>query len=421
MEISSEDRGLALEIALGVCRNDILLGYLAKNACANKKVKKSVLTILQIAIYQLLYLKKIPDFAVLNTSVALAKKIKGKQVGGFVNAVLRKIIEQGLPDVEDISQEIEGSHTEVLSVWYSMPEWLIKKWLEEFGLEVTIKRLEQSLAEAPSWLRVNLLKITAEDFQAKLETEFEIKSKILWGRYFKINHGIAKLLATTAFSDGLFSIQDPASFLVCQMLKLDENKDDNIQILDACAAPGGKTALILELTEDKVEVLACDNSESRLERMNDIKTRLNLQSFKTRVMDALEPDLEKSQLFDRILIDAPCSNLGVVARRPELKSNISVEALKEIATKQLNILESLSSYVKDDGIIVYSTCSPEFEETTNVIKQFLDNHDDYVLEKVENEILEPYLKDDCLKLIPGSTKDVALDGFFAACLRKKVN
>ena len=210
--------------------------------------------------------------------------------------------------------------------------------------------------------------------------------------------GVKLLLATPEFVQGLFSFQNPSAYEVVKLLDL----KSGMKVWDACAAPGGKTALMAEM-DSSLEILATDSSASRLEKMQDLMNRLGLTNIKTETID-LSTDVTSSSKFDRILLDVPCSNMGVIARRPESVYRLTPESINEIAELQFKILENASMALAPDGRIVYATCSPDPTETTRVIARFLKAHPEFV------KVGEPVL--------PG-LKDSRLDGFFAQALEYK--
>jgi 16S rRNA (cytosine967-C5)-methyltransferase len=393
------DRGLAMEIALGVCRRQKYLEWAVGHFCRRKPQRKLML-VLNIALYQLKYLERIPEYAVVHTAVALARKVEDRKAGAFVNGVLRSVLREGIP------KEPGGSSSKALSIKYSHPKWLIEKWLSEFDIDDTIARLEHDQQEPPFWLRINPAKTTPLELSERWGWAVQ---GAVFGRYLRVEGSLSKVLKTPEWEQGYFSVQDPASYLVCALLDVQENH----KVLDLCGAPGGKTALLLENTQDKALVTTCDIEESRLASLQDVKDRLGYKNFTTQVVDGENPPSDFTQYFDRVLVDAPCSNLGVLARRPELRERIRPDMLKEIAAKQMRILEGAASTVKPGGTLVYATCSPEQEETLQVVQQFLAKHPEFSSDPDAPEFMQDIVQEGQLRLIPGLDP---FDGFFAAKL-----
>jgi 16S rRNA (cytosine967-C5)-methyltransferase len=272
--------------------------------------------------------------------------------------------------------------------------------------------LAKATLERPTeWIRVNLQKISAPVLAEKLGIT---GSSILYDRYIEVPRdvGVKLLLATPEFVQGLFSFQNPSAYEVVKLLDL----KPGLKVWDACAAPGGKTALMAEM-DSSLEILASDSSVLRLVKMQDLMTRLGLTNIKTETIDLAASNAHTSErsdlkhqseatscLFDRILLDVPCSNMGVIARRPESVYRMTPESINEIAELQFQILENASTALAPDGRLVYATCSPDPAETTRVIARFLKAHPEF--EKVDAPIL------------PG-LKDSRLDGFFAQALKFK--
>jgi len=394
----------------------------------------------------------VPDYAAINDSVELAKSANlGESIARLVNAVLRTARRQGEP-------ALPPQRVRRVSIENSVPEWLVRRWFDVYGGDRAEALAKATLERPTEWIRVNLQKTSAPVLAEKLGIT---GSSILYDRYIEIPRdvGVKLLLATPEFVNGLFSFQNPSAYEVVKLLDL----KPGIKVWDACAAPGGKTALMAEM-DGSLEILASDSSASRLEKMQDLMNRLELKNIKTEVLDlaasfdtslsSLTPSASDSKArscqqvnllsrhsplssllseprrvgsamspqaaslrsplssfvsrlsskFDRILLDVPCSNMGVIARRPESIYRLTPESINEIAELQYKILENASTALAPGGRIVYATCSPDPAETTRVIARFLKAHPEFV------KVGEPVL--------PG-LKDSRLDGFFAQALEYK--
>ena len=381
----------AMELALGVCRRHLYLEYFAKSL-TKKLPSLEARVILEMGLFQMFFMD-VPDYAAINDSVELAKSANlGESIARLVNAVLRTARRQGEP-------ALPPQRVRRVSIENSVPEWLVRRWFDVYGGDRAEALAKATLERPTEWIRVNLQKTSAPVLAEKLGIT---GSSILYDRYIEIPRdvGVKLLLATPEFVNGLFSFQNPSAYEVVKLLDL----KSGLKVWDACAAPGGKTALMAEM-DSSLEILASDSSASRLEKMQDLMNRLGLKNIKTEVLDlAASFDTSLSSKFDRILLDVPCSNMGVIARRPESIYRLTPESINEIAELQYKILENASTALAPGGRIVYATCSPDPAETTRIIARFLKAHPEFV------KVGEPVL--------PG-LKDSRLDGFFAQALEYK--
>ena len=400
----------AMEIALGVCRRHLYLEYFVKSL-TKKLPSLEARVILEMGLFQMFFMD-VPDYAAINDSVELAKSANlGESVARLVNAVLRSARRQGEP-------ALPPQRVRRVSIENSVPEWLVRRWFDVYGGDRAEALAKATLERPTEWIRVNLQKTSAPVLSEKLGIT---GSSILYDRYIEVPRdvGVKLLLATPEFVQGLFSFQNPSAYEVVKLLDL----KSGMKVWDACAAPGGKTALMAEM-DGSLEILASDSSTSRLEKMQDLVNRLGLTNIKTECIDlAASPSnsaldsiastrlqndsvasLASAAKFDRILLDVPCSNMGVIARRPESVYRLTPESISEIAELQFKILENASVALAPGGRIVYATCSPDPTETTRVIARFVKAHPEFV------KVGEPVL--------PG-LKDSRLDGFFAQALEYK--
>ncbi len=370
--------------------------------------------VLEMGLFQMFFMD-VPDYAAINASVELAKSANlGESTARLVNAVLRTARRQGEP-------ALPPQRVRRVSIENSVPEWLVRRWFDVYGGDRAEALAKATLERPTEWIRVNLQKTSAPVLAEKIGIT---GASILFDRYIEIPRdvGVKLLLALPEFVKGEFSFQNPSAFEVVKLLAL----KPGLKVWDACAAPGGKTALMAEM-DSSLEILASDSSASRLEKMQDLMNRLGLKNIKTEVIDlaavpqtlvahtsatspqhsllsSLASSLSSEAKFDRILLDVPCSNMGVIARRPESVYRMTPEAINEIAELQFKILESASAALAPNGRLVYATCSPDPAETTRVIARFVKAHPEFV--KVGDPIL------------PG-LKDSRLDGFFAQALEYK--
>ena len=388
----------AMELALGVCRRHLYLQYFVKTL-VKKRPSLDVCTVLEMGLFQM-FVMDVPDHAAVSTSVELAKAANlGEGSARLVNAVLHAARRSGPPALPP--QKVRR-----VSIENSVPEWLVRRWFDIYGAD-RAEALAKSTLERPSeWLRVNLQKVSAPALAQKLGLT---GASILYDRYIQVPEDVKlkPILESQAFADGEFSLQNPAAFEVVKLLDL---KPD-LKVWDACAAPGGKSALMAEM-EPTLDILASDVSDFRVEKMRDLVDRLGLTNVRLECVDALSFYLTShishhtplSPEYDRILLDVPCSNMGVIARRPESKYRITSESVKELSEQQFKLLESASRALKAGGILVYATCSPDPVETTQVVNRFVKACPEF--EKVGEPVFP-------------ANVDSRFDGFFAQTLRRK--
>lgn len=395
-----------INLVYGATKFKNTLDYFIENISSRKtnKLSPPVKNILRAAIYELKYLNT-PDYAVINSYVNISKKYD-KNSSKFVNAVLRNYLRKQNEIIFPDENENPIKH---ISTKYSHPEWLIEKWVKHYGQEETIKTCEFNNKVPPVSLRINKLKISKEELLDLLkENNIGFKASEISDECILLtNTGNIKNLA--GYKEGFWAVQGECSSLVGKVL----NPQKNETILDLCAAPGGKTAHIAALMQNTGEVVAVDNNQSRLNKINENCFRLGITSVKAVLSDA---EIYSSETkFDRILIDAPCSNTGVFAKRPDARWKRTPEDLQELIKLQLKILDNAAKLLKVGGKIVYSTCSIEPEENLLMIERFLKNNRDFKLEDI-SEFL--HLKDEghsgYIQIIQSKYNT---DGFFIAALR----
>ena len=378
----------AMELALGVCRRHLYLQYFLKTL-VKKMPSLEVATVLEMGLFQMFFME-IPDHAAVSTSVELAKAANLQEGSArLVNAVLHAARKSGLPALPP--QKVRR-----VSIENSVPEWLVRRWFDIYG-GTRAEALAKATLERPvEWIRVNLQKTSAPVIAQKLGIT---GASILYDRYIQVpaDAKLKTILESESFAKGEFSLQNPSAYEVVKLLDL----KPGLKVWDACAAPGGKAALMAEM-DSSLDILASDVSESRVLKMRDVVDRLGLTNVRVECIDALSSRASRS--FDRILLDVPCSNMGVIERRPESVYRMTPESVKELAELQYAILQAASAKLAVGGILVYATCSPDPEETTKVMNRFVKEHPEF--EKVGEPVY------------PG-LDDSRFDGFFAQALRFK--
>lgn len=395
-KLNEKDIGLISEIVYGVTTWRLTLDEIIKkySKIKLKKISPWIINILRMGTYQIIFLDKIPKSAAVNESVNLAKKYGHSSSSNFVNAILRKIEKKDYEELFEISDNIEK-----ISKTTSMPEWIIKELLKNNNIEKVEQICINSNIKAKTTIRVNRLKTTKEELIKKLE-EKNIKCKETSFEDFLIVDKIKNIENLELFKNGFFTIQDISAGLTAKTL----NPISDENVLDACSAPGGKTTYMAELMNNKGRIDAWDIHEHRTKLVNENSERLGINIIKTKVKDASIYDENLKEKFDKILLDVPCLGIGVIKRKPDIKWQRKVEDIKEISEIQYNILENCSKYLKEDGTLVYSTCSILKDENEDVINKFLDNYKNFEISK-----------EGFINIIPDDEKD----GFFICKLKKK--
>lgn len=402
------DRAFTSEIVYGTLRNLIKIDYFI-NKFSNVKTNKMtkwVLNSIRIAVYQIFYMDKVPEYAAINESVEIVKQ-REKRASGFVNGVLRSILRNKEQfDKINVKDKIKG-----LSIQYSHPEWMVKMFIDEFGEEFTEELLKANNTTPKLSIRVNTLKVSREELKA-----------ILIDKGIKVYDGLieealileefSNIEKSEEFNKGLFIIQDESSMLPSKVLDVKED----MKVLDLCSAPGGKTTHIAQLMNNKGQIVAFDIHEHKLKLIKDNSNRLGIDIIDAKLKDAEIFMEEYIDYADRVLVDAPCSGLGLLRKKPEIKYNVKREDIEKLVLIQKNILNNAAKYVKKDGYIVYSTCTITSQENEKVIEEFLKENNNFILEDVR-DFVPDILKTDkkYLKIFPNIHK---MDGFFIAKLKR---
>lgn len=382
----------------GVLENKIYLDYMIRklSTVRIKKIHPSVLVILEIGIYNIHFLNT-KDYAIVNELVNLTKK-KNKRSKGFVNAILRNFIR----DQEEIAKIKESDDIKSLSIRYSLPEDLTRYIYDNYGMDYTKNFLRYINNEQVISIRVNNLKTDKDSLRdLLLDKGFEIEDGHLSVKALKVLNP-AGLVNTSEFKDGLFTIQQEGSMKTVEIL----DPKQSSKILDLCAAPGTKTSYIGEYTKNKANIIANDISKDKLSLINENIDRLGLKNIKLTSFDASVFNKEYENAFDYVLVDAPCSGLGVMGRKPEIRYNRTIDDIKTLAKLQRDILDNAIKYLKKDGILVYSTCT-----VGNI-----ENKDNFsYLSAIDNLKLMPIDGKDYIEYVNYIDKT---DGFFISKFKK---
>lgn len=408
------DKALLNEISHGVIRwmrrlDWFLNGFYRGNY---EKCLPEVRNALRVALYQILFLNKIPYSAAVNEAVEFIKRIHGEKHAGVVNGLLRTII-RTLDALVWPTREID--EVNYLGIVQSHPNWMVKRWINRFGFDETVKLCEENNRRPVMSLRVNNLKIS------NIEFENYFKEKNLFyrsGNYldnFFTTKTMSKIYTDEFFRKGFFSVQDESAGLVSKLL--DPKKDE--LILDVCSAPGGKTSHISELMNNEGEIIAFEKYLSRLEVMAKNLERLGVKNVKKIHDDICNPEsieLKEGLIgkADKILVDAPCSGLGVLSKKPDIKWKRELDDIYKLQKLQLEILENSVKYLKPSGVIVYSTCTTEQEENSDVIKIFLEKHPEFSIDNAGKFVDVSIVNSSgCIELFPHVHN---VDGAFSARL-----
>lgn len=361
------------ELVYGVLENKILLDYYLDELIPRgiRKVKKQELTLLRMGLYQLIYMDSVPEYAAVNETVNMARRfVRGQE--RFVNGVLRGYLKKrGEIKLPDAAKE----PVKYLSVAYSVSEWIVKLWLETYGMEKTEEILKAINLPPKLSIRVNLMKTEPRVLADELKKEgFDVEISD------KTNRGLlvsgSRLLESEAYKNGLFSVQDIASIMASDILGA--NPEDSVA--DVCAAPGGKTIATAEKMQNKGSIIAMDIYEHKLRLIEEQASRCGIDIIRTKCHDSTKETAELVGKCDRVLADVPCSGLGVMGRKPEIKYRENPD-LEELIARQGEILAKASRYVKPGGTLVYSTCTINKEENENQIERFLKNNQDFTVDK----------------------------------------
>jgi 16S rRNA (cytosine967-C5)-methyltransferase len=415
--LNERDRALLTELTYGTLR---WRGKIDARLCQQlsrplRDTDGFVRNLLRVTIYQLLFLDKIPDYAAVNEAVELAKCQRGgSKTGGFVNGVLRNLLRRGQDSA--VTNEHDNSIA-ALAVEYSHPEWLVSRWIEEYGQREACALMLANNQRAPLVLRVNRRQCAREELLGQLLTQGFTAATTPWspdGIMLESGGAVENL---PGFADGLFQVQGESSQLLVYLLAPSPGE----RILDACAAPGGKTTHIAEVMNGTGELISLDNSPRGIERIRENIARLRLTSIQAVRADATNQLAGAlSAPYDRILVDAPCSGLGTLRSHPEIKWQRRESDIQRLSELQMQILENVASYLKPGGILVYSTCTLTREENDSFVENFLARHKQFELADAAGYLpntAKHMVRDRYFQALPQRDNT---DGFFAARMRKGI-
>ena len=411
--LSSSDRSLCTELVYGIIRHQRTLDSLIDQLGKKKEHQQppNLRRILHIGLYQLRYLDHIPPSAAVNTSVDLAKDNKLQRLSGVVNGILRQYIRTTQGNHDPLI--LPNDTLKKLAIQYSFPDWIIETWLQKWGEETTEKMCHWFNQSPNIDIRVNPLKTNLETIQTPL-TSAGVNGTPL-GRFpfaLRLKGKIGTIPTLPGFSQGHWTVQDTSAQLVSYFL----DPQPGETIIDACAAPGGKTTHIAELMGDQGTIFACDRTPSRLKKVQENAQRLQLNSNETVVGDSryLQQFINKG---DRVLVDVPCSGLGTLHRHPDIRWRQTPENIRELTSLQLEILNQAAQWVKPQGTLVYSTCTLNPPENQEIIQTFLSTHSHWKIEPPNPHwAFSPFLtSSQWIQMLPHKQDS---DGFFMVKLKK---
>lgn len=407
--LSDQDRRFVTELVYGTIKSGATLDWIITHY-SNRPLHKMppiIRDILRLGVYQIFFLSKIPHSAACNQAVELAKKYGHAGTAKFVNAVLRNAARS--PE-KAVYPDPKKDPILYLALKYCHPEWLVKRWVARLGVEATEALCAANNTTPPLSIRANTIKNNRTELAANLAAEgvvFELSSQVPEGIICMEYPALGSL---ESLKNGLFQVQDESSMMVAHVL----GPKPGEFVIDACGAPGGKSTHIAALMQNQGKVLSTDIHEHKLALTRENAQRLGIGIIETQALDAVQLGTLYPLKADRVLVDAPCSGLGVLRRKPDSRWRKSAEILKDLPALQMAILQSAACCVKPGGILVYSTCTTEPEENQNIIEQFLAEREDFQLETT-GEFLPVKTKDKMVQFWPHIDE---VDGFFIARLRR---
>lgn len=412
-DLNEKDKRLLTEVVYGTVQNQITIDYyLAQFMKNKKKLDLWVKQLLRMSVYQMVYLEKVPDHAVVHESVEIAKIRGHKGIASFVNGILRSIQRNGLPDLSLIDDPAER-----MSIETSHPVWLVKRWLKMYGWEQTKAMCRENLKHFSMSVRIQPMKTDRKSVMEQLEKQgFTVAESQFSPQGILIQKG--NIFKTNLLQEGLVTIQDQSSMLAAETLKL----EPGMKVLDTCSAPGGKVTHIAEKMADQGEIHAYDLHKKKVKLIEEKTALLDLHAVSAFQGDArkLYEKYEQGS-FDRILIDAPCSGLGVINGKPEIKYEKQESDIERLASIQQEIIQSAAKLLKPGGLLIYSTCTVDKAENNQVVHTFLENNPAFSIDLSFREELSkplqhaPGWSPEGLQLFP---QDFQTDGFFLTRIKR---
>ena len=403
-ETSQADRSFACELVYGIIRRqrtlDCLIDLLGKKKAERQAPELRI--VLHLGLYQLRYLDRIPESAAVNTSVELAKQNGLGKLSGVVNGLLRSYIRQA--KIED-PLKLPADPISQLGVKHSFPDWIVEAWLKRLPIESVDKLLAWFNQSPTIDLRVNPLKTSIEEVESAFNDAGVLVQRMPHLPQALRLSSAGVVTDLPGYRQGWWTVQDSSAQLVSHLL--DPQPEETI--IDACAAPGGKTTHIAELIEDRGHIIACDRAEKRLKKVRENAARLQLDSIQIEVGDSREFD-SFHNLADRLLLDVPCSGLGTLHKRPDLRWRQTAQNIEELFRLQRELLEQTASWVKPKGVLVYATCTLNILENEKVIESFLASNSNWSIQLPDDNIARHWATSEgWIEVYPHRSN---MDGFF---------
>ncbi len=404
-----KDKNFMVRLVYGIIQNKLRLDYIIGQFSNTKpaRLDSTIRIILRMAIYQAEFMERVPDYALVNESVCLAKVVEGGKYSGYVNGVLRSYLRGR------ITIAYPKATLHYLSTYYSYPQWFVKMVRDKYK-DKTEWILQQGNTPPPSCIRINSLRTNKLDLQKCLRQEgIQAKQSLVLQDSFLLDHGV-DYKHSPSFAQGLYTPQDSSSMLAAKIL----DPKPGQTVIDVCSAPGGKTTYLAELMKDRGKIIACDLYAHKLKLVQNVAKRLGITIIETKLQDAANRVEEWKEQADCVLVDAPCSGLGIIRRKPEIKWTKSLEDCQALAAMQYQILQTAAYYIKPGGVLVYSTCTLTNEENNDIFYRFLREHPQFQAEPFPQEVPQQWsdgAKQGNIQILPG---ELDCDGFYIAKMKR---
>lgn len=407
VQLSERDRRFLTELVYGVTKAGASLDYMIGRYVADlRKAQPAIRELLRLGFYQIFCMDRVPPSAACNTAVELAKKHGRRGAESFVNGVLRAALREperaAFPDGRD-------ARSLALRTWH--PQWMVERWIRTYGYERTEELCRCNNTSAPLSMRVNTLRTNRDALMEQLTAAGAQVRASAWVPDGIVLDAHGALDELAALREGLAQVQDESSMLVAHIL----GAEPGMTVIDACAAPGGKTTHIAQRMENRGRILAFDIYEEKIRRIERNAKRLGISIIEAHLSDACEIGAVYAGQADRVLVDAPCSGLGVLRRKPDARWKKSARDAKTLPSLQHAILESAAQTVKKGGVLVYSTCTMEACENAAVVNAFLETHTDFALEETGRFLPVQKTAERMVQIMPEADGP---DGFFIARMRR---
>lgn len=409
-DLNKKDKALLTQLVNGTVRwraklDWVLIGFFHGEFHKSMNIVKNAM---RIALYQILFMDKIPEHAAINESVELVKQIQGQKAASLVNGVLRNIVrnKQNIRFPDD-----KEDRDFYLSIVHSHPKWMAKRWVKFWGEEFAVQLMEANNEIPYLAMRVNKLKSTAEEVEKILnENEINFEKSVFHPDTYKVKNLGTSITMTDLFREGMIAVQDPSASLAAELT----NAKPGMRVMDMCAAPGGKSFKIAEMMENKGTLISNDKYWGKLKMLSAEAERLGITIIEQQKEDAAE--FSPKEKADVVIIDAPCSGSGTFSKKPDIKWKREIEDVYKLNTIQKEILKNAPNLIKEDGAIVYSTCSIEPDENMLIAEWFLKTFPDFKIDPAENYLPAEVCKDGCMQTFPNVHHT---DGAFAVRFIRK--